>query len=907
MVRYWRAAAWLMAAYGAMGAHAMEQESRNALSPVAGATWKFEGIVGDRVEANVDQWLLRAPDANPGMIDMFRRRETVLETNPVPWIGEFAGKYLISAVQACRMSDDPRLEPYVRAFVDELLACQDADGYFGPFPHDERLRGHWDLWGNYHVMLGLLMWSDHADDARAAEAAGRAAEFACTVYLDGELRPIDAATPEMNLAILHVLGLLHRRNGEPRTLALMERIAEDMEKAGDWFRKGVEGVPYYRLPSNGWRWESLHTVQGLAELYRITGDERYKAAVVNLWDSIRKHDRHPSGAFSTHERAIGTPYAEGSIETCCSVAWLALTADVLALTGDARAADELEMTTWNQVLAAQHPSGGWCTYNTPLDGVRKPAFHDINFQWRPGYPELNCCSVNAPRGLGMLSEWGVMQQGKVVAFNFYGPLEATFALESGKTLTVRQETQFPVSGNVRIVLSPSKRMPLNLWLRIPGWSRETRASINGKPVGNRTAGRYIGLSGIYGKGDIIDLSFDMRPWYWAGDGDRAGHAAIYRGPLLLAYDTRFNDAKEPPAIDVSKLGLTPADVPVNADAIGLWKTTAADGSEVLLCDFASAGAAGTEYVSWLPCVNAGPPPVWLLEPRADGTAPASGARFRWTSYGATDTGYTLEIARDDAFVDVVHAESDLRGRQWLSPVALDDGAEYYWRVTARNDYGQLENLPGPQRFTADAALPPHPAAQAGPGGLLLDAPLTADANPAVGAVDIAESVAFTPDGAEFDGESSALRYAIGPFPDEDYTLVAWFRPDDLARPGMQQVFSAWCAAADDPLRITIEDGGVSARIEAGAFHSTKAVPLSQGEWVQVAAIKNGARLSLYVNGETADGVAAPFVLTTAAENAGIGYNPFYEGGERFKGAIRGVKLYGRALAAEEVREDFRKR
>jgi hypothetical protein len=50
-------------------------------------------------------------------------------------------------------------------------------------------------------------------------------------------------------------------------------------------------------------------------------------------------------------------YAGGSIETCCSVAWMALTIDALRLTGDPTVADELELTLWNQALAAQHPSG----------------------------------------------------------------------------------------------------------------------------------------------------------------------------------------------------------------------------------------------------------------------------------------------------------------------------------------------------------------------------------------------------------------------------------------------------------------------------------------------------------------------------------------------------------------------
>ena len=39
---------------------------------VPGARFTFAGPMGDRVQANVNQWLLCAPQANPGMLEMFR-------------------------------------------------------------------------------------------------------------------------------------------------------------------------------------------------------------------------------------------------------------------------------------------------------------------------------------------------------------------------------------------------------------------------------------------------------------------------------------------------------------------------------------------------------------------------------------------------------------------------------------------------------------------------------------------------------------------------------------------------------------------------------------------------------------------------------------------------------------------
>ena len=65
------------------------------------------------------------------MLQMFRDRDRSPRRDLVPWAGEFAGKYLTSAVLAQRLSPDERLHAYISAFVRDLIAAQDEDGYLG--------------------------------------------------------------------------------------------------------------------------------------------------------------------------------------------------------------------------------------------------------------------------------------------------------------------------------------------------------------------------------------------------------------------------------------------------------------------------------------------------------------------------------------------------------------------------------------------------------------------------------------------------------------------------------------------------------------------------------------------------------------------------------------------------------
>ena len=247
------------------------------------------GIARRYLDAVTTNWLLPAPDANPAMLAMFADRDRPPYRDLLPWSGEFAGKYLTGATQVMNTTGDPRLRRHLERFVAELLTHQDADGYLGPFPKGHRLTGSapniqgkpggtWDAWGHYHMMLGLLTWHDATEDPAALAAACRIGDLLCARFLgDKHPRLVDTGSTEMNLAPAHALCLLFRKTREKRYLDLAEQIVREFAAvdpsgkplAGDYFRRGLAGDDFYRLPKP--RWESLHPVLCLAELARILG------------------------------------------------------------------------------------------------------------------------------------------------------------------------------------------------------------------------------------------------------------------------------------------------------------------------------------------------------------------------------------------------------------------------------------------------------------------------------------------------------------------------------------------------------------------------------------------------------------------------------------------------------------
>lgn len=574
------------------------------LSPPVHAEFSFEGMMGQRLAANQREWILVAPLANPAMLQMFRDNDRTSHRDLVPWAGEFAGKYLISAVQSLRISRDAQLQTFVKSFVTDLIATQDADGYLGPFPKSEAMmgKGRWDLWGQYHCMLGLYLWYKETGDAEALAACRKTADLFCRTFLDGGKRVLQAGSEEMNESSIHIFTLLYREIGAPRYLQMAQAIEKDWQTppSGDYVRSALAGKAFYQCPKP--RWESLHGIQAIAELYFITGNSDYRKAYEQIWWSIVENDRHNTGGFSSAELATGNPYDPRPIETCCTIAWMTITQDMLRMTGDSRAADELELSTWNAVLGAQSASGRWWTYNTPMDGQRKASAHDIVFQARPGSPELNCCSVNGPRGLGILSEWAVMSRKEGIVLNYYGASSFTVVAPSGRKVNLLQKTDYPAASHIELTITPESTERFTLYLRIPSWSRMTEVKINGMAQTGVKPGTYLPLGRQWNPGDKVDLVLDMSPRLWVGEREAEGKVSIYQGPILLAYDPRFDthEVEKLPPIDVAGLPRRAEAKVAGPKPLILIEFATKDGRTIKLCDFASAGTAGNPYVSWLP-------------------------------------------------------------------------------------------------------------------------------------------------------------------------------------------------------------------------------------------------------------------------------------------------------------------
>ncbi|MCI8388199.1 MAG: hypothetical protein HFE63_07040 [Clostridiales bacterium] len=567
------------------------------------------GALGRNITEN---WLLGLKQTNPALLYMFRDKNVAPYRRLLPWAGEFPGKYLTGCAAMYRLFGDERLKDECLEVIKELISYQEPNGYLGVFPEEYQLTGRspepellddksigvsletWDAWGHYHIMYGLLEWYDITGDKAMLDCIDRIAElFINTFYKDTGRRLIDIGWAETNLATYHVFTKLYNYTGDEKYLDLAKEIEKDCseESAGNYLEYARQNLPFYQCPKP--RWESLHVIMGFAEMAKAVDQPEYLEAAKQIFYSILSTDVHNTGGFSTREQAIGNPYGFGAIETCCVVAYNALALQLYQATGDPKLVDFLEHSLYNAVAGSFSKSGRWSTYNTPMEGFRMANYHEIGFQSRPGAPDLNCCSVNAHRGVGMLADWAYVQRDTLekcdtLMINYYG--NASFTTADGDEITIEGSYPFSESVKVTAKLTNGKK----LCLRIPGFAPDTTISNTANFTKKANCFESDGSSEL-----SAELHIPLHIRIDEGKEGCDGRYCIFRGPILLGYDRDEN-----PSVAINEIPRLSSDVlesaTVNILNDGeLEMLVDVEGKTIKLNDFYTLGQRGSWYTTWL--------------------------------------------------------------------------------------------------------------------------------------------------------------------------------------------------------------------------------------------------------------------------------------------------------------------
>lgn len=474
-----------------------------------------------------------------------------------------------------------------------------------------------------------------------------------------------------------------------------------------------------------------------------------------------------------------------------------------------------------------------------------------------------------------------------------------------------------MANSQRVVVTKSSNREWTLRLRIPQWSKQTavKANFNGVTASAK-AGTYLEIRRRWKAGDEVSLQFDFALRAVAGANEAAGKVSLYRGPLLLAYDQTVNpfDADKIPPVNLSRLGeawtvMSPSSPSPMTSPTWLQVELPTEHGNVRLVDFANAGRSGTQYRSWLPANPAPATPAFTTHPRDGEHVRPGAALFAWRgTRNVTNINYRVEIAADSAFTRMVLATNAGVAKQLAvdhAALPAAGGADRWWRVVSIGANGEtLADVP-PASFTLDPAaavqkLPP--VNKPGPNGELIFHSLRGEEPPKFGELLSAKHESRTTEGTKLNGRDQMLIYSIPVWPEQDFTVAVRVRVDEMPKGRIGQIFSAWAAGMDDPLRLTVDGGKVSARSEAGNFLSTPGATMAAGEWHHVAAVKSGTKLELFLDGQPAGSRTVVEFNTTTAHDCALGGNPHFSGNEFLAATFADFGLWERALSADELKQ-----
>ncbi len=516
------------------------------------------------------------------------------------WQTEFWGKWFLSAAAACEYTGDAAWRERLHASTHDLLSTQSSDGYIGNYAEGSRLQ-RWDVWGRKYTLLGLLASYRMDGDPATLIGARRLADG-----LLNEVGPGKADIVRLGWfrgmaasSVLQPIVQLYRATGDDRYLKFAEYIVARWGAPGgpELVKKALGDIPVGRRfppPANWWSWENgekayemMSCYAGLIELHRATGWERALEAAEHTFRSIRDTEINVAGSGSAMECWYGgnarqTETPERPMETCVSVTWMQLCANLLRATGDSQYGDEIERTAHNALLGAMRPDGSWFAQYSALAAVRTTG----ELQCGMG---LNCCVANGPRGVMLLPEVAVMMGADGPYVNLYSDGVWNLKLPSSARCRLEMKTDYPASGEAEIRVRPEQEETFPLRLRIPAWSEQTTIAVNGATVTGR-AGTWAAVGRRWKAGDRVSVRLEM-------DGralHQNGRTAVVRGPIALARDLRLGgDIDAPVAL---RADLRPAAAP---DGIAM----AFAAGDAMLCDYASAGNtwdARSRYRVWMP-------------------------------------------------------------------------------------------------------------------------------------------------------------------------------------------------------------------------------------------------------------------------------------------------------------------
>jgi len=227
-------------------------------------------------------------------------------------------------------------------------------------------------------------------------------------------------------------------------------------------------------------------------------------------------------------RQFQLPQEAAHNEICAQIGMLLFSWRMFQVTGDSKYIDNIENELYNGILSGISLNGKDYFYT---EALRRTAEFPYTMRWpkqRQHYISCFCCPPNTTRTLCQAQEYAYSLSDDTLYVNLYGE-----NVLKTKDLEVEQSTNYPWDGKVKLTFKKVKKLS-SVKFHIPEWCRQYSIQVNG---GTATSSPII--SRTFKKGDVIEISFEMRPRLIEANPlveEAKNQVAVKRGPVVYCLE-----------------------------------------------------------------------------------------------------------------------------------------------------------------------------------------------------------------------------------------------------------------------------------------------------------------------------------------------------------------------------------
>ncbi|MBE2215829.1 MAG: glycoside hydrolase family 127 protein [Opitutaceae bacterium] len=511
--------------------------------------------------------------------------------------GDFL-KWLEALAQVYAVTRDPAIDAEMDRLIAVIAKAQREDGYLhtqkiipqrraaaGQNKQEFEDREHFETYNMGHLITTACVHYRVTGKTSLLDCARKAAD-----YIDGLCKNVPQDLARNAICPSHYMGVveLYRVTREPRYLELARQlieirslvppeIASDHNQDRIAFRASTEAV--------GHAVRANYLYAGVADIVAEDGDASLLAPLRAIDRDVATQKLYvtgmtgaiydgasPDGVDHTQHRFIKTihqaygrdyqlPNLTAYNETCATIGYGMWLWRMLTLTGEARYADLFEQTLYNGILPGISLEGKHYFYVNPL---KKLNDFKVPLRWsRTRMPNIKssfCCPPNVVRTIAEAHNYVYTLSPDTLWVHLYGASTLDTAWTDGARIRLRQETNYPWSGAIKLTIDEAPAREVALKLRVPGWIRPGGASIriNGQlssatplsalrnPQSSAPApGAYATITRTFRPGDVVELALDFSPVLLESNPlveETLDQVAVRNGPIVYCLES--NDLPE---------------------------------------------------------------------------------------------------------------------------------------------------------------------------------------------------------------------------------------------------------------------------------------------------------------------------------------------------------------------------